>query len=110
MYKEKLTLQCNCFRQDDSRQGGGTEGAGEGNDGATVNDAVVQRGERASRLSGALASEFPRDSVRVSMKVFRYQGKGSENSSFTKFYKKCAFAERVNDTSAEKFYGIKIDV
>jgi hypothetical protein len=44
------------------------------------------------------------------MKVFRYQGKGSENSSFTKFYKKCAFVELVKDTSAEKFYGIKIDV
>jgi hypothetical protein len=44
------------------------------------------------------------------MEEFRHQGKSSENSSFTKFYKKCAFAERVKDTSAEKFYGIKIDV
>jgi len=44
------------------------------------------------------------------MKEFRYQGKVSENSSFTKFYKKCAFAERVKDPNAEKFYGIKIDV
>ena len=48
--------------------------------------------------------------MRVSMKEFRYQGKDSENSSFTKFYKKCVFAERVKYTSAEKFYGIKIDV
>jgi hypothetical protein len=44
------------------------------------------------------------------MKKFRYQGRDSENSSFTKFYKKCALTERVKDTSAEKFYGIKIDV
>jgi hypothetical protein len=44
------------------------------------------------------------------MKKFRYQGKDPENSSFTKFYKNCVFAERVKDTSVEKFYGIKIDV
>lgn len=41
---------------------------------------------------------------------FPNQGRDSENSSFTKFYKKCALTERVKDTSAEKFYGIKIDV